>query len=84
MEKSAIFATTRFLNTVDDELICGQWNLWHKAHQLWEDLLENILIGIRHWYLLLTESCLEKNQEDFDSSNNRRLILALLFPYAYM
>ena len=26
MKKIAIFETTQFLNTTDDELICGQWN----------------------------------------------------------
>ena len=26
MEKIATFETTQFLNTADDELICGQWN----------------------------------------------------------
>ena len=51
----------------DDELVCGQWNQWHKAHQQWKDLLENILFGIIYWYLLLTESCLEKKQEDFET-----------------
>ena len=26
MKKTATFATTRFLNMIGDELICGQWN----------------------------------------------------------
>ena len=63
---------------IDDELFCGQWDLWDKAYQPWKDLLENILFGIRLCNLF------EKKQ-DFDSSKSRRLhvSLALLYPNAY-